>query len=169
MLIRPARSDELATCSALMVAAARWVAERHPPIMWHPADLTVERLLETYRPEEFRLAFLHDRPRPVCTYVLQDEDPLFWPDARPGEALYLHKLAAAHPASGGGLLGAVVAHALEEVRGRGRTALRLDVLRDRAALRRLYERQGFVLWDERTVGPHVVARYQLDPAPGATT
>ncbi len=150
-------AGELPRCSALLQESARWAARRGMAL-WDEASLTVEALTAVYDPSEFRLGWLDGEP--VATMVLQREDRLFWPDAAPGEALYLHKLAVSRAHAGRHLARGMLAAALQEVRAVGRPYLRLDTAADRPKLRGLYEDFGFQSCGERLVGEHRVVLYE---------
>ena len=77
-----------------------------------------------------------------CTMRLQRLDPLYWPRAEIGEALYLHKLAVRREAAGQGWPADLVKFALFEAASRGRTELRLDTTED-GPLPSLYRALGF--------------------------
>jgi GNAT superfamily N-acetyltransferase len=78
----------------------------------------------------------------ACTMRLQPLDPLYWPDARLGEALYLHKLGVRRESASLGWPAELVRFAIEEASLRGIPELRLDTL-DEGPLPALYERLGF--------------------------
>lgn len=82
---------------------------------------------------------------------LLERDPLFWPDVPAGEALFLHKLAVKRAFSGTGVSGALISFAQSECLRRGARSVRLDCDSQRPALRALYERNGFVCVDEKTL------------------
>ena len=95
---------------------------------------------------------------------LTSADPLCWPDAARGEALYLHSLAVRRVASGGKASSALLSAAARRTEARGARYLRLDCEASRPRLRRVYERFGFRHHSQRVVGPFVVSRYQLSCA-----
>ena len=88
-------------------------------------------------------------------------DPLFWPEAPHGEALYLHRLAVRRSVSGGRASSALLRWDLAHAGAQPVHFLRLDCEASRAALRRVYERFGFLLHSERAMGASFPARYQL--------
>jgi GNAT superfamily N-acetyltransferase len=88
-------------------------------------------------------------------------DELFWPEAGAGEALYVHRLAVRRRHAGGTVSQGILDFARGEARAAGCGLLRLDTDAFRPRLRGVYESYGFVYRDERVVGPHTVARYEL--------
>lgn len=88
-------------------------------------------------------------------------DELFWPEAPAGEAFYVHRLAVRRRHAGGRVSRAILDFAGAEARSAGCRYLRLDTDAYRPRLRGVYEAYGFRFRDERVVGPHTVARYEL--------
>lgn len=149
---------DLAAASAVLIASASALVERGEAL-WPPSSLRPERLLRQYPREGWRVAWRAGQA--VGAYVLLDADPLFWPEAPHGEALYLHKLGVHPAAQGQGLAHRLLAEAVRETREAGRPFLRLDTAATRPKLRTLYEAAGFRGVDEREVGGFRVVRYEL--------
>ncbi|WP_169943919.1 GNAT family N-acetyltransferase [Microbispora sp. H11081] len=106
---------------------------------------------------------------PVATIAVDGHaDPEFWTQAdRPGDALYVHKLAVSRDYSGCGLGEALLGWAALRAAVHGRSRLRLDCAKDNARLQSFYRRAGFR--HVRTVDlPHRAsgALFERD-APGA--
>lgn len=94
----------------------------------------------------------YEAGRLVACCRVQDADPVYWPDAPPGEALYLHKLAARRSAAGRGWAGRLIAWAADKAGRAGARALRLDTLAG-SALVGVYAAHGFRVVDERRPSP----------------
>jgi GNAT superfamily N-acetyltransferase len=156
--VRQAAPAEAALVSELLVEAAGWLRERGTPL-WEPDQIGTAQVAPDVEAGLFFLA--RSGPEAVGTMRLAATDPRFWPDATPGEALYLHRLAVRRAASGGGTSSALLGWAAQHAASRGAQYLRLDCETCRPSLRKVYERFGFVFHSERTVGAAVVARYQL--------
>ena len=156
--IRRADPAETELVSEILTEAAKWLRSSGMTL-WPPEQLTPEHTAPDVQAGSFFLAW--SGPAAVGTMRLTPSDPRFWPDALPGEAIYLHRLAVRRAVSGGPVSSALmrwaVAHATEE----GAAFLRLDCDRERPRLRRVYERFGFSFHSERDMGTLVVARYQL--------
>ncbi|WP_169979617.1 N-acetyltransferase [Microbispora sp. H10836] len=106
---------------------------------------------------------------PAATIAVDGHaDPEFWtPGDRPGDALYVHKLAVSRAYSGQGLGEALLDWAALRAAVHGRPYLRLDCAKDNAGLQSYYRRAGFR--HVRTVDlPHRAsgALFERD-APGA--
>jgi ribosomal protein S18 acetylase RimI-like enzyme len=74
--------------------------------------------------------------------VLQEQDSIHWPDAKSGQALYLHKLAVKPCAAGEGIGVALIQFACRLARIRRLRMVRLDTIPE-SPLVAYYERQGF--------------------------
>jgi GNAT superfamily N-acetyltransferase len=165
---RRARPDESVTVSAILGEAATWLRDRDLA-MWREEEVSVQAV----RPDVAAGAFFLARcaGEPVGTLKCLGADPLFWPEAGAGEALYVHRLAVRRAHAGRRLSETMLRWAVARARRAGQPFLRLDCAADRPALRAVYEHLGFELHSEREVGPYRVARYQYriaTPARGAT-
>lgn len=150
------RGDVTAASEVLTATAAALIVRGEE--LWPLESLTPTRLLRHYPAPDWRVAWAAGRP--VGAYVLLDKDPLFWPDAPPGEALYLHKLAVHPDVQGQGVSGWLLRQAVQETAGRERPFLRLDTASARPRLRAVYERFGFRHVGERVVRAWPVSLYQ---------
>ncbi len=155
--IRVAAPREATVVSEILTEAASWIRALGDPL-WAPEQLTVEQLAPDCEAGCFFLAW--SERTAVGTMRLADSDPLFWPDAVAGDAVYLHRLAVRRIASGGEVSSALLGHAAQCALKRGARFLRLDCEVSRPRLRRVYERFGFAFHSERTVRGVHVARYE---------
>ena len=73
-----------------------------------------------------------------------DYDPLFWPDVKEGESLFVHKLAVTKAARKTGVADTLMDFFKKQGAERGVKTLRLDTHALRPKLRAFYERHGFV-------------------------
>nr|WP_276509997.1 GNAT family N-acetyltransferase [Niveibacterium umoris] len=142
---------------ALLAEAVRWLDASGRP-MWRMDEVGAAQVLPWVKRGSVHLVCLAGEP--VATYRLQPEDEVFWPDPADADALFLHRIAIARAHAGKGILAAIVAQAKREARAARRGWLRLDCASDRTGLRRAYEREGFLLRDERVCGAWHVARYE---------
>jgi GNAT superfamily N-acetyltransferase len=156
--IRAAAFAEVTVVSEILTEAAVWLRERGIPL-WAPDEVSVSRVASEVQAGLFFLAW--SGPAAVGTMRLTPSDPVFWPEAVQGEAFYLHRLAVRRAAAGGLVSSGLLRWAVGHAAARGARYLRLDCEACRPSLRRVYERFGFSFHSERTVGPFVVARYQL--------
>lgn len=156
--LRQARPDEVALVSSLLGEAARWL-EARGEALWQEDELAVDALSADVDQGHYYVAFAGAGA--VGVLRLTADDPMFWPEMPPGEALYVHRLAVRRAAAGGETSRAMLSWAASEARRLGCGFLRLDCVASRPKLRAVYERFGFRYHSERQVGPYLVARYEL--------
>ena len=156
--IREAAPAEAALVSEVLTEAALWLHELGMAL-WAPSEVSVSRVVPDVHAGFYFLAW--SGPAAVGTMRLTPSDPVFWPEAARGEAVYLHRLAVRRAVSGGHVSSALLRWAVANAAARGARYLRLDCEASRPNLRRVYERFGFSFHSEHTVGPFVVARFQL--------
>ena len=95
----------------------------------------------------------------MATAKFIDNDPAFWPDAVPGDARYIHRLAVRRQYAGTGIAQAIIEWAKTEALRANCSYLRLDCDSQRQRLRKLYLDMGFSFVDELEVKPFIVARF----------
>ncbi len=155
--IRRARRRDALAVQAVLLEAAEWLRERGDPL-WSPDAFELEELGRDVAAGHYVVAWSGEQA--VGVLRVTEEDPLFWPDANPEEALYLHRLAVRRAHAGGLVSTALLTWAGQRARRLGRRYLRLDCDANRPRLRALYERLGYVFDSERLVGSFHAARYQ---------
>lgn len=155
--IRFARETESQLVSSLLVEAATWAAERGAPI-WPLEQLGADAIGADLVAGRLVLAIASDDA--VGTARLTREDPECWPDAEPGVAAYVHRIAIRRRWAGCGLPGMILTWCDGRARELGCRYLRLDCDASRPKLCQLYEELGFRFHSERRVGRYTVARYE---------
>jgi GNAT superfamily N-acetyltransferase len=150
-----ADADVQCACD-IMVEAADWLAASGRRL-WSRELLTPEKVRPRAGEAIVYLARIDGQP--VGTFLLQFEDPDLWPDAAPGQALYIHKLAVRRSVAGTGVSRAMLEYAVAETRAVGRSLLRLDCAM-RPKLWAFYESAGFQHHSDRDMGSYVIRRYE---------
>ncbi|MGJ7503357.1 GNAT family N-acetyltransferase [Variovorax sp. ZT5P49] len=158
MHIEQATPSEAATVAAVLNEAAQWLAADGRPL-WSAADVGLERVQRDTDAGRYFIA--RENGGVAGVMRLDMEDPFFWPEIEPGSSAFVHKLAVRRSWARQGVSAALLAFARERAFGLGRKHLRLDCVADRAALRSLYERFGFMLHSEIQKGTTSFARYEL--------
>lgn len=159
--IRQATPQDAQAVSDILKEAARWLEQMGMPL-WRQGELELDRISADVAAGLFHLAeFSGD---PAGTMKFQLDDPVFWSDARHGEAAYAHRLAVRRRYAGVGVSTALLHWAVERSGALGRRYLRLDCDASRPRLRAIYERFGFRYHSDRQVGPYLVSRYEYDVA-----
>jgi GNAT superfamily N-acetyltransferase len=157
VVVRPARASETLIVSSILQEAAEWLCQRGDPL-WSASELAPEAVGGDVDAGFYLLAFADAEAG--GTARLTPEDPAFWPDAIPGEAAYIHRLAVRRAYAGGILSRVIVSWACHRAKNLGYAYLRLDCDAGRPRLCKLYDDMGFTFHSRRVVGPYTVARYQ---------
>ena len=150
-------SGDVDNALLIMKEAAHWLADAGMPL-WDPGDFSKEKILANNHEDDFRVGY--ENGVPVAAMILKWHDPDFWPDAKPNESGYVHKLAVRRMYAGKGYAAEMLTFAGKECRRRGISRLRLDCAADRPKLCRLYENLGFVRVDGRRRGEYDAAFYE---------
>jgi GNAT superfamily N-acetyltransferase len=131
---------------ALSIAreAAAWALGRGVNV-WADAELRECDFVAAAELGQLLMGFSGDRS--AATMLLQASDPVYWPEAAPHTALYLHKIAVRREFAGLGWLTRLIEFAASDARNRGVRRLRLDTLY-RSSLEGLYARHGFAALNE---------------------
>lgn len=157
VVIRFARADEASLVSSILQEAAEWLLSRGEPL-WRQDELAVPAVRTDVAAGHYLVALVAGEALGVARFT--ETDALFWPDAAPDEASYIHRLAVRRSHGGRGIPPAILDWAGNKAAEAGRRYLRLDCDAARHRLRAYYERLGFAFHSERTVGPYRVARYE---------
>jgi GNAT superfamily N-acetyltransferase len=163
LTIRQAMPPDAGVVVDILNEAASWL-QQAGMAMWKADELVAGRIAADVGLGLFFLAEASGAP--AGTIKFQLEDGLFWPDAREGDAAYVHRLAIRRSHAGTGLSSALLRWAVDRTRGLGRAYLRLDCEADRRQLREFYESFGFRYHSDRHVGPYHVSRYEYDVSGG---
>jgi GNAT superfamily N-acetyltransferase len=130
---------------AILLEATAWGAAQGFDV-WSPADLRLDPFAAAARAGELVIGYAGSTP--AATMLLQPADPVYWPEAEPGTALYIHKLAVRRAFAGQGWLTRLFEFAATEARARGIHCLRLDTVLG-PKLQSIYEAHGFSLLVEK--------------------
>ena len=136
------KEDAAAALVIWRTAASFWIEAGQP--LWAVEQFGLDRIQA--QAEARQLVVGEEAGAVVACMLVEDGDRLMWREAAPGEALYLHKLAALRAGSRQ-WASRLVEWAVAEARGRGIALLRLDCT-DRPALIRIYEACGFARVDD---------------------
>ncbi len=164
--VRQATPQEVELVAEILNEAAGWLEERGIPL-WPREEISATRIAGAVVVGEFLLA--EKDGETAGTIKFQLEDPEIWPDVPVGESAFIHRLAVRRRFAGQGVSTALLKWSVECAASLKKRYLRMDCVADRPRLRAIYERFGFQFHSERQIGPHLVARYELDVSaePGA--
>ena len=137
-------AEAAAEAVAILHEAAAWAAARNAPV-WTPDELRIDDFRVAANAEELVVGYAGSTP--AATMLLQAADRVYWPEAAPGSALYVHKVAVRRAYAGQQWVDRLIEFAAADARRRKIGRLRLDTIL-RPALRSLYERLGFTVIPE---------------------
>lgn len=142
--VRRARPDESADAISIVLEAAAWAAA-HDIAVWTPAEVREDTFAAAARSGELIIGYGNGTA--AATMQLQLADSIYWPEAAPGSALYIHKVAVRRAHAGQGWLARLIDFASADAGARRIACLRLDTILQ-PKLQSLYERQGFTVLAE---------------------
>ncbi|HEX3485731.1 MAG TPA: GNAT family N-acetyltransferase [Micropepsaceae bacterium] len=166
LVIARAGMEAVPETDVLIREAADWLIAKGEPL-WGPNETSYDELVRVARAGELVTARIGSELA-ACMY-LHNEDSLFWPEATPGEAFYIHRLAVARKYAGRGYAQRMLAWAETETHRQHRRYLRLDC-EPREKLLALYRTAGFARIDAAPipVGEHFVVRHEKPILPSRT-
>jgi GNAT superfamily N-acetyltransferase len=160
--IRQAEASDLEVISDILLEAVRWMTATGTSV-WTVAEVSSAAIERDVVAGEYYL--LVNGEQAAATFLLQDADAYYWPDAQANEALYLHKIAVRRTNSGQGHTRTILDYAVAKAEQKGLQYVRLDCNRDRQALNTLYSKLGFELHSSVDIEGYEGYRYQLDVMP----
>jgi ribosomal protein S18 acetylase RimI-like enzyme len=144
LTLRRALPADLPTVLTLLAEAAKWLNAAGVG-QWPAGGFPVSRIEPLV--EQGVMYLLDDGidPVPAATMAVDGHaDPEFWTASdRPGDAMYVHKLAVSRAYSGRGLGAALLGWACGLAAAQGRPWLRLDCAKDNPRLQSFYRGLGF--------------------------
>ncbi len=154
-------SNQMDEAIAVMREVAAWGRGRGFR-MWLDEWLTKEELVTAdAQPENFYIGKLDGQT--CCAFVLQWNDPVYWPDAKRNEAAYIHKLCVKRDFAGQHIAKKAIEAVKPLCRERGVRHIRLDTALDEEVVKKIYFDIGFQIVD--IIGHpsrRSVALYELD-------
>jgi len=159
IIVRPALPQDVQIVSDILGEAARWLDQKGVSL-WKAGELLPSSVGDEVDASLFFLAECDGVAAGAVKFQL--EDPLFWPDVKPEESAFIHRLAVRRRFAGGAVSSAMLRWAVERTRSLGRRYLRLDCEATRLRLRAVYERYGFRHHSDKQVGPYFVSRYEYE-------
>ncbi len=148
VVIKQAEISDISILESIFADVVHWMDDNglhqweHEHVKWH-------ELSQYFAPSDFFIAYADNAPS-ACMALI-DHDPYFWPDIPQGESLFLHKVAVKRAFSGMGISKAMIDFAKQKAQTLGIKTLRLDCHQHRHKVRAVYEKQGFVCVEEKTL------------------
>lgn len=128
--------------------------------VWKDENLTREKLMQGVNEEDFCVGQVDGAN--ACCMIFPWVDRLFWPEAKPYEAGYVHKLCVRRAYSGNKLSLKLIEFAIAECRRKNVRYLRLDTRWDNKRLCSLYESYGFKITGKTTIESTEFALSQME-------
>ena len=138
--IRWGRVEDAAGVLSLLQAVATWLSTDGPGALWPASTFRLEEIEDQARHSHLVVA-THGGQLVASAYATST-DRVFWPEASPGEALYVHKLVVSRAFAGHGISGHLLDWIAGEARRRGCRFVRLDCAL-RPKLLSVYARAGY--------------------------
>jgi GNAT superfamily N-acetyltransferase len=162
-MIHRANLSDLQTISDVLLEAFSWMEEGGTSL-WTRDEISCESIRADVAAGCYYL--LSDGGDIQATFMIQNEDSLYWPEAKAGEALYLHRIAVRRAFAGTGLTRSILAFVVEQARAENLGLIRLDCDRTRAGLNNLYTSLGFSFHSSVVIEDYHGSRYELKVAAG---
>ncbi len=148
------RNDQPDTAIEILCEVGQWLVDNNQEL-WDVDALTSENLLNEHTMGNLFVLYA-DRndgagPEPAAVFILQWEDPLYWPNVPPNTSGFIHKLAIRRSFAGQNLFAEIIEFCRNECLKRGIQTLQLETDSTRPKLMQFYERHGFQPTYQRTI------------------
>ncbi|WP_375448530.1 GNAT family N-acetyltransferase [uncultured Fibrella sp.] len=118
-------------------------------MMWGPGTLTADNLIDDYTRNNCYVMYADGEP--ASTFILQWEDPLYYPEVPANTVGLIHKVAIRRSFAGQNLFQPMLDFCKRECLKRGIHDIQLETDATRPALMRFYERNGFLPTYQKTI------------------
>lgn len=140
------RNDQPEVAVDVLREVGQWLVDNDREL-WNVEALTLENLIDDFTRDQLYVMYA-DRedgtpPEPAAVFILQWEDPHYWPDVPVNTSGFIHKLAIRRPFNGQNLFASIVDFCRNECLKRGIQTLELETDAERPKLTQFYERHGF--------------------------
>lgn len=142
------RNDQPDVFLSLLREVEQWLTANQLS-MWALDSLTSENLIDDYTRDNCYVLYIDEVP--AATFILQWNDPLYYPDVPANTAGFIHKVAVRRLFSGQNLFTSILDFCRQRCLDRHIHSLQLETDATRPALMRFYERYGFVPTRRRVV------------------
>ncbi|MBN1325087.1 MAG: GNAT family N-acetyltransferase [Alphaproteobacteria bacterium] len=131
----------------IMLDNSKWQLEHNiePTWDWLSKNLNMARFKSVYKVEnhEFLVLFVDDKPTGAVIFQKGDKVNL-WPDGKDKKAMYIYKFCVANEFHGQGISEIFLDNLKKRAIKKGFNTLRLDTADRKHALRKIYEKAGFL-------------------------
>lgn len=160
-MVKQAGENDIPIIEEILLDAVNWMSQNGLQNQWNESNIRWAILAKSYNISDFYIDYQNDLP--VACMALTDYDPTYWPDIPKDGALYLHKLAVKRSFAGNGYAKELIDYAKNLALNFKIKAVRLNCNQHRVKLREVYEREGFVCVEEKSIdGKYDTALYVYD-------
>lgn len=147
-MIKQAIDEDIPVIEKILLGAVEWM-DKSGLHQWEADQVRWNVISKYFVASDFYIAY--EDGNPAACIAIVDYDPNFWENIPKGESLYIHKVAVVRDYAGKGYSKKLIDFAKEKARSLGIKTIRLDCHRSRAKVRAIYEREGFVCVEEKTL------------------
>lgn len=161
------RNDQPDVAIDILKEVGQWLVDSGQQL-WNLDSLTPENLLDKYTTDNLYVMYADwndgTKPEPAAVFILQWEDPLYWPDVPANTSGFIHKLAIRRQFAGQNLFAAIMDFCRDACLRRGIRTLQLETDATRPKLMQFYERYGFQQTYQRPIeefGDRFLCQYYI--------
>ncbi len=157
-MVKQAEEFEIPFIEDILLDAVYWMEKNGLQNLWNESNVKWSNLRNSYKITDFYISYQNGEP--AACMALTDYDPIHWPDIPKGESLYLHKLAVKREYAGKGCSRELIDFAKALSYKNAISSIRLNCNGQRTKLREVYEKEGFICEEEKTLSDkYVIALY----------
>lgn len=146
-MIKQATQKDIPIIEEILTDASNRVKNKNLP-SWEEKDIKWKALSLDFSADDFYILYENDNP--IACMAIIDHDPLYCPDIKKGESLFIHKLAVKSNFTGQGFAISLLNFAKDKAKNLN-IPLRLDCNNKSPKLKSFYESQGFRFINEKTL------------------
>jgi len=140
------RNDQPDLAIEILREVGQWLVDTDREL-WVIEGLTLENLIDDFTRKGLYVMYA-DRndgtaPEPAAVFILQWEDPLYWPGVPANTSGFIHKLAIRRAFGGQNLFAAIIDFCQKQCQAKGVHSIQLETDAERPKLMQFYERHGF--------------------------
>lgn len=148
MQIRQASDADIKSIETVLLDAVKWLTSINKRA-WSEDDVAWKTLSQSHSINQFYV--VEKEGEVIATFLLCDEDPVYWQEIKAGQSLYIHKLCVMRKAAKSGASQLIMDFFKNEARRLNKDACRLDCRTNKPELKQFYEKHGFQLVDEKEI------------------
>ncbi|MDF2543384.1 MAG: hypothetical protein K0S47_3102 [Herbinix sp.] len=156
-MVKQADQYDIPIIEEILLDAVNWMSRSGLQNLWNESNVKWSNLSKSYNINNFYIAYQNGLP--IACMALTNYDPINWPNISKGDSMYLHKLAVKRIFAGKGFSTELINYAKNLAHSNGMNTIRLNCNQHRYKLRALYEKEGFLCMDEKTIYNYDIALY----------